>query len=147
MPRIDPLRNFRFRLEIDSIARVGFSEVMIAETAIDVVEYREGADPAHLRKLSGLTKYGNITLKWGLTVGAGALDLIQWHADISAGHIADKRKSVAIVVQDEAGADKARFVVSEAWPVKYNPSAFNGKGNEVIVELLELANEGIERVM
>jgi len=146
MARIDPLRNFRFRLEIDSIARAGFSEVMSAETTIDVVDYREGPDPPHLRKLSGLTKYGNITLKWGLTVGAGALDLIQWHADISAGHIADNRKSVAIIVQDEAGADKARFVISDAWPVKYNPSALNGKGNEVIVELLELANEGIERV-
>jgi phage tail-like protein len=74
------------------------------------------------------------------------LDLIQWHADISAGLIAANRKSVAIIVQDEAGADKARFVISDAWPVKYNPSALNGKGNEVIVELLELANEGIERV-
>ena len=146
MARIDPLRNFRFRLEIDSIARAGFSEVMIAETTIDAVDYREGPDPPHLRKLSGLTKYGNITLKWGLTVGAGALDLIKWHADISAGHIVDNRKSVAIIVQDEAGADKARFVISEAWPIKYNPSALNGKGNEVIVELLELANEGIERV-
>jgi phage tail-like protein len=146
MARIDPLRNFRFRLEIDNIARAGFSEVMIAETTIDAVDYREGPDPPHLRKLSGLTKYGNITLKWGLTVGAGALDLIQWHADISAGHIADSRKTVAIIVQDEAGEDKARFVISEAWPIKYNPSALNGKGNEVIVELLELANEGIERV-
>jgi phage tail-like protein len=146
MPRIDPLRNFRYRLEIDSIAQAGFSEVMIAETTIDAVEYRVGLDPPHLRKLSGLTKYGNITLKWGLTVGANALDLIQWHADISAGHIADKRKSVAIIVQDESGADKARFVISDAWPIKYNPSALNGKGNEVIVELLELANEGIERV-
>lgn len=146
MARIDPLRNFRYRLEIDSITKGGFSEVTIAETTIDAVDYREGSDPPHLRKLSGLTKYGNITLKWGLTVGANSLELSQWHADISAGHITEKRKSVAIIVQDEAGADKARFVISEAWPVKYNPSALNAKGNEVIVELLELANEGIERV-
>ena len=48
--------------------------------------------------------------------------------------------------QDEAGADKARFVVSEAWPIKYDPSDLNAKGNEVLIELLELANEGIERV-
>jgi phage tail-like protein len=147
MARNDPLRNFRYRLEIDSIAQAGFSEVTIAETTIDAVEYREGADPPHLRKLSGLTKYGNITLKWGLMAGANALDLIKWHGDISAGHIAEKRKTVAIVVQDEAGVDKARFVVTDAWPIKYNPSPLNGKGNEVIVELLELANEGIERVI
>lgn len=146
MPRNDPLRNFRYRLEIDSIAQAGFSEVAIAETTIDAVDYREGTDAPHVRKLSGLTKYGNITLKWGLTIGGTALDLFKWHADVSAGQVKDKRKKVVIVVQDEAGGDAARFVVSEAWPIKYDPSDLNAKGNEVMIELLELANEGIERV-
>lgn len=146
MPRIDPLRNFRYRLEIDNITQAGFSEVAIAETTIDAVDYREGTDPPHVRKLSGLTKYGNITLKWGLTVGANALDLFKWHADISSGQIVDKRRKVVIVVQKEDGTDAARFVVSEAWPVKYDPSDLNAKGNEAMIELLELANEGIERV-
>jgi phage tail-like protein len=147
MPRIDPLRNFRYRLEIDNITQAGFSEVMIAETTIDAVDYREGTDPPHVRKLSGLTKYGNITLKWGLTTGGSALDLFKWHAEISAGQIKERRKKVVIVVQDEAGADSARFVISDAWPIKYDPSDLNAKGNEVLIELLELANEGIERVM
>jgi phage tail-like protein len=146
MPRTDPIRNFRYRLEIDSITRAGFSEVTIAETTIDAVEYREGNDPPHMRKLSGLTKYGMITLKWGVTVGANALDLFRWHADISAGQIKDNRKKVVIVAQDEAGVDAARFVISEAWPVKYTPSPLNAKGNDVLIESLELANEGIERV-
>ena len=146
MARNDPLRNFRYRLEIDSITQAGFSEVMIAETTIDAVDYREGTDPPHVRKLSGLTKYGNITLKWGLTVGGASLDLFKWHADVSAGQVKDKRKKVVIVLQDEAGGDAARYVVSEAWPVKYDPSDLNAKGNEVMIELLELANEGIERV-
>lgn len=146
MPRIDPLRNFRYRLEIDSIAQAGFSEVMIAETTIDAVDYREGTDPPHVRKLSGLTKYGSITLKWGMTIGGSALDLFKWHAAISAGQIKDNRKKVVIVVQDEAGADAARYVITDAWPMKYDPSDLNAKGNEVMIELLELANEGIERV-
>lgn len=146
MARIDPLRNFRYRLEIDSVTQAGFSEVSIAETTIDAVDYREGTDPPHVRKLSGLTKYGNITLKWGLTVGANALDLFKWHSDVSAGQVKEKRKKVVIVVQDEGGDDKARFVVTDAWPIKYDPSDLNGKGNEVMIELLELANEGIERV-
>jgi phage tail-like protein len=146
MARIDPLRNFRYRLEIDSIAQAGFSEVMIAETTIDAVDYREGTDPPHVRKLSGLTKYGNITLKWGLTVGGTALELFKWHAEVSAGQIKEKRKKVVIVVQDEAGQDAARWVVSDAWPIKYDPGDLKGTGNEVLIELLELANEGIERV-
>ena len=145
MARIDPLRNFRYRLDIDGIAQAGFSEVMIAETTIDAVDYREGNEAPHVRKLSGLTKYGNITLKWGLTVGGSALDLFKWHNEISAGQIKEKRRKVVIVVQDEAGSDAARFVITDAWPVKYDPSDLNAKGNEVMIEMLEFANEGIER--
>jgi phage tail-like protein len=147
MARNDPLRNFRYKLEIDNITQAGFSEVMIAETTIDAVDYREGIDPPHVRKLSGLTKYGNITLKWGLTTGGTALDLFKWHQEVSAGQVKERRKSVAIVVQDEAGVPSARFVISEAWPVKYDPSDLNAKGNEVFIELMELVNEGIERTM
>jgi phage tail-like protein len=144
--RIDPIRNFRYRLEIDNITRAGFSEVAIAETTIDAVEYREGTDPPHTRKLSGLTKYGNVTLKWGVTVGAGALDLFKWHADVSSGQIKDKRKKVVIAALDEAGGEAARFVITDAWPVKYHPSDLNAKGNEVYIEILELVNEGVERI-
>ena len=56
------------------------------------------------------------------------------------------RRQIAIVIADETGADHARFVVSEAWPAKYEPSELNATGNEVIIETLELVNEGIERV-
>jgi phage tail-like protein len=146
MARNDPLRNFRYRLEIDSITQAAFSDVAVGETTIDAVDYRDGTDPPHVRKLSGLTKYGNITLKWGLTVGGNALDLYQWHTDVSAGQVLTKRKKVTIVVENEAGVDAARFVVSEAWPMKYHVSDLNAKGNEVVIELLELVNEGIERV-
>jgi phage tail-like protein len=143
MARKDPLRNFKFRLEIDGISQGNFSEATIGETTTDAVDYREGTDPSHVRKLDGITKYGNITLKWGVT---DSLELFNWHKAIVGGQIQSNRKQVAIVVQDESGADKARFTVAEAWPVKYQPSGLNGKGNEVFVELLELVNEGIERV-
>jgi phage tail-like protein len=146
MARIDPLRNFRFRLEIDNITQAGFSDVTIGETSVDPVDYREGTDPPHVRKLTGLTKYGPITLKWGITVGATALDLFKWHKAVSDGQVLNDRKRVVIAVQDEAGEDRARFVVSEAWPVKYTPSGLSAKGNEVLIESIELAHEGLERV-
>ena len=82
----------------------------------------------------------------GLDRRRHGLDLFKWHNDVSAGQVKDRRKKVVIVVQDEAGADAARFVITDAWPIKYDPSDLNAKGNEVMIELLELANEGIERV-
>jgi phage tail-like protein len=143
MARQDPLRNFRFRLEIDGVQLAGFSEVTIGATTTEAIEYREGTDPPHVRKLSGLTKFGNITLKRGVTE---SLELFNWYKAIVAGQLGTNRKKVVIVVADEAGADQARFVVNEAWPVKYDPSDLDAKGNEVFIELLELVNEGIERV-
>lgn len=142
MARNDPIRNMRFRVEIDQITQGYFSEVMIGETTSEPIDYREGTDPTHVRKLPGLTKYGNITLKWGVT---DSTELYDWHKKIVGGGIGDGRKTVKIVVVDEAGTDKASFLVSEAWPTKYDPSDLNGKGNEVFIELLELVNEGIER--
>lgn len=141
MARIDPLRNFPYRLKIGNITQAGFSEVSIPETAIDAVDYGEGTDPPHVRKLSGLTRYSNVTLKTGVTVAANALELFKWHSDVSSRQVTTKRKRVVIVVRDEAGADRARFVITDAWPVNYDPSDLNAKGNEVMIELLELAND------
>jgi phage tail-like protein len=140
--RNDPLRNCRFVVEIDGIHQGNFSEATIGETTTEAIEYREGTDPAHARKLDGLTKYGNITLKWGIT---DSTELYDWHQAIVAGKIKSNRKTVTIHVMDEAGERRARFLVSDAWPSKYQPGALNGKGNEVHIELLELVNERIER--
>jgi phage tail-like protein len=146
MDRNDPLRQFRFIVEIDQLKVGGFAEAMLGDHVVAVSPYREGSDPPHMRKLSGLTEYGNVTLKTGLTVGSGALVLFQWHQEVSAGNVKTQRKKVTITVQDEAGAQGARFVVDNAWPTKYHCSDLIAKGNEVLIEMLELANEGVERV-
>jgi phage tail-like protein len=143
MARQDPLRNYRFRIEIAGIQAGGFSEAFIEPTTTDVIEYREGSDPSHVRKLPGLTKFGNVTLKRGISA---SLELFNWHLQVVRGQIANARRTVVIVVLDEAGQDVARFQVSDAWPTKYDPGDLNAKGNEVFIESLELANEGIERI-
>jgi phage tail-like protein len=140
MPRKDPLRNFRFRLEIEGVQQAGFSEVSGFDVTVDPIDYREGTDPTHVRKLTGLTKYGNITLKWGVT---DSLELHNWHRQIVNGDI--QRKNIAIIVVNEAGEDKARFEIVEAWPSKYDPTDLNAKGNEVAIETLEICNEGVIR--
>lgn len=143
MARNDPLRNFRFRLEIDDIAQAGFSEVSGFDVTIDPIDYREGNEPTHVRKLSGLTKYGNITMKWGIT---DSMDLYNWHKQATETGAEGARKKIAIIVVDEGGNDKARFNVVEAWPTKYDPMDLNAKGNDVSIETLEICHEGVERV-
>jgi phage tail-like protein len=138
--RRDPLRNFRFRLEIGGINEAHFSDVTGFDTTTDVIDYREGDEPTHARKLPGLNKFGNITLKRGIT---DSMDLYNWYKDILAGKT--RRETVAIIVLDEEGKDKARFQITDAWPSKYDPMDLNAKGNDVSIETLELVNEGVER--
>lgn len=145
MPANDPLRNFRYRLEIDGIVQAGFSEVAIGDASNDPIEYREGNELTTVRKLKGLNKYGSITLKWGLT---DSIELSNWHRMVvdDATPLAAARRTVVIRIQNEAGEDKAAYEITRAWPTKYNPTDLNGKGNEVAIESLELANEGIRRI-
>ena len=145
MAHQDPLRNFRYRLEIDGIVQAGFSEVAIGDASSDPIEYREGNELTTVRKLKGINKYGNVTLKWGLT---DSIELANWHRMVvdDATPLAAARRTVVIRIQNEAGEDKAAYEVTRAWPTKYNPTDLNGKGNEVAIESLELANEGIRRI-
>ena len=54
------------------------------------------------------------------------------------------RQKVVIVEVDEKGTDVARYIVNGAWPVKYQGANLKAEGNEVAIESLELAGEGID---
>jgi len=143
MPRKDPYRQFRFRVEIDGISQAGFSECSFADTTTDAVEYREGDEIPTARKLSGLTKFGNITLKWGIT---DTMEIYNWRQQIIDTGAEGARKNMSIILVDEAGSDKARWDITRAWPTKYDPPDFSAKGNEVAIETLEIIHEGFKRV-
>jgi phage tail-like protein len=138
--RIDPYRNFRFRVEVEGIQQAGFSEVSGFDASIDIIEYREGDMTTTPRKLPGLSKYSNISLKWGVT---DSMDMYEWLQECLEGTIT--RKTVTIIAIDEEGEDVATWQVMEAWPVKYTAPDFNATGAEVAIELLEMAHEGMTR--
>ncbi len=141
--RTDPYRQFRYHVEIKGIKQGGFSECSFAESSNEATEYREGTDPTHQRKLSTMTKYGNITLKWGIT---DSLDLYKWYKAVTDKGAIGNRKNITITLIDEEGADKCLWNIFECWPTKYDPPDFSAKGNEVAIETLELVAEHYERV-
>lgn len=136
-----PYTKFRYRLEVDGLEAGGFSEVSGFDASIDVVEYREGHFVPTPIKLPGLKKYGNITLKWGLT---SSVVLYEWLMTGVEGPV--ERKTVTITVMGDDGADVASWQVINAWPVKYTAPDFNATASEVAIESLELAHEGMTRV-
>lgn len=139
--RKDPYRKFRYKVEYDGIVSAGFSEVTGYDASVDVVEYREGTEVTTPRKLPGLSKYGNITLKRGMTDN---MELFNWIFQyIEKGEIV--RKSITITVMDEKGADAAAFQIINAWPMKYSGPDLNATASEVAIESLEIAHEGMKR--
>ena len=139
--RDDPFRGFNFRVEIDGVARNGFREVTGLDMTTDVVEYRTGDDKiGTVSKLPGLHKYSNITLKNGITMDDS---LWVWRKTVI-----DKkteRKNGSIILMDEAGEEKLRWNFREGWPTKYTVPTMNATANEVAVETLEIAHEGLTK--
>jgi phage tail-like protein len=142
--RVDPYRNFNFLVEIDGITQAGFQDCSGFGASTDPIEYREGnenpgRDPITVRKLPGMTKYNNITLKWGLT---DSTELYDWYRDITKGM--DVRKNGSIIVLDTQGRERVRWNFRNGWPTKWDGPDFTSKGNDVAIETLEIAHEGIE---
>ena len=141
MTRNDPHSGFRFRLEIDGINQAQFNECSGLVAEIDVIEYREGGEPTRVRKLAGLTKYGNVTLKWGVT---SSMELYNWFRDAVNGDI--QRRTVVIRLQDVAGDDVAAWEILQAWPCRMTGPTLNAVDGGVAMEELELCHEGWTRV-
>jgi phage tail-like protein len=140
--RNDPFANYNFIVEIDNIAKAGFSEVYGLAVEVEAVDYREGTDPnSAVRKLPGRTKFANITLKRGYTPD---LALWNWMKTVLDGKAV--RAGVAITLLDSQRQPAVRWQVRAAWPCKYEGPTLNAHGNDVAVETLELCHEGIERV-
>ena len=136
--RKDPYQAYRFKVEIDGIQRAGFKEASGLESTNDVVEYREGDKPSTVTKLSGLTKYGNITLKGGVT---DDVSLIEWKKKTIDGQT--ERKNGSIILCNDAGEEKIRWNFKEAWISKWSIAGFNATTNDVAIETVEIVHEGL----
>jgi phage tail-like protein len=138
----DPYANFSFLVEIDGIVRAGFHEVSGVDSSIDIIENKEGNDTV-TRKYPGRVKYSNIVLRWGM---ADDTDIYTWHMQWVRGDAAAARKSGSIVLQDRQGkTELARWNFINAWPCRYTAPSLNAEGNDIAIETMELAHEGVSR--
>jgi phage tail-like protein len=137
--RKDPYRGFNFRIEIDSTTVAGFRECGGLNLTTDAVDYREGTDvPLHVRKLTGLRKFANITLKRGFTNNQ---DLWKWYKNVLNG-VTDRRNG-AIVLQDEQHNDVLRWQFENGWICKWEGPAMNATSNDVALESIEICAEQV----
>ena len=147
MPRRDedPYCNFRFTLELGSVQVAGFAECTGLNIETKVLEYKEGGNNLTTLKFPEASTYGNVTLKRGVTASS---DLIDWQLDVATGTFEKNSRSsnpsIAIVLMDETGASVRRWNLVRAFPVKWVGPDLKATGNEVAIETLEIAHEGIQ---
>lgn len=96
MTRDDPYGAFNFLVEIDGVDVAGFWEVGGLESETDIIEYRTGDEVGTVRKLAGLSKHHNVTLKRGVT---DSNELWEWRKSVIDGQL--ERRSVSIVLLDD----------------------------------------------
>ncbi len=141
--RTDPYRSFNFQLVIDGVPLGAFSDCSGLTAEGDSVDYREGTDLIpNVRKLPGLRKYTNITLKRGYTQDKS---LWQWFNNIVNG--VPDRRDVTIVLMDEQRQPVLRWHAESAWINKIEGPTFKAAGNEVAMESVELVHEGLSLEM
>jgi phage tail-like protein len=138
-----PYPEYNFLVEIDGLTLAGFLECTGLESETAVIEYREGNwTHGSARKLPGLTKYANITLKRGVT---NSRELYDWRANIINGQI--DRRHGSIILLDEKRQEVARWNFREGWPCRMSGPDLNALKNAVALEELVICHEGFERVV
>jgi phage tail-like protein len=142
--RNDPYGCYNFEVVVTGISDDGkvvkgsFSEVSGLEIEMSVIEYRNGSEDITVRKLPGLKKFTNITLKRGITG-----DLTFWNWIVTAMNGLVQRADMSIILLDENRNPVLRWSFRRAWPCKWEGPMLNAKNNEVAIETLEICHEGM----
>ncbi|MBS4065813.1 MAG: phage tail protein [Chitinophagaceae bacterium] len=134
-----PLSKFHFRVEWGG-TRIGFTEVTGLDKSMDVIEYRDGTSPEYSKiKMPGLQKFSNITLKRGTFVNDN--EYYQWLNTVQMNKI--ERRDLVISLLNENHDPVMIWKIKNAFPVKVQSSDLKADGNEVAIETMELAHEGL----
>jgi len=136
-----PLPKFHFQVKWDTQV-MSFQEVSGLEIQSEEITYRSGdSKQFSVIKMPGLTKYGNVTMKRGLF--KGDYKFWDWIAEIKMNTI--KRLPIVISVLDETGEVAMSWTLTNAWPTKVSGTDLKADGNEVAIETIEIAHEGLSK--
>ena len=134
-----PLPKFHFRVEWGG-TRIGFTEVTGLEVSTDVIEYRDGASPEYTKiKMPGMQKFGNITMKRGIFKSDN--EYYNWWNTHALNTI--ERRDITVSLLNESHEPVVVWKIKNAWPVKVQSTDLKGDGNEVAIETIEIAHEGL----
>ena len=149
--RLDPYKNFKFRVRWDGRYVAGVSKVSALKRSTELVEHREGGNPSTSNKSPGRTKYEAITLERGVTHDTEFEKWANkvWNFGSGLGvetSLSDFRKDITIDVYNEAGQLVLAYNVFRCWVSEYQALPdLDANANAVAIQTIKLENEGWER--
>jgi phage tail-like protein len=134
-------RSYHFLLDIQGVQAAYFSDVSGLRVSVETIEYREGGGAPAVRKLPGRVRYGDITLKWGLSQST---ELWDWLMATTRGDFTRRDVSV-ILLQPDGQSEATRWTLFNTFPSDWRGSRLDAMSDTVAIETLSLAVERVER--
>jgi phage tail-like protein len=148
--RLDPYKNFKFRLKWDGKYVAGCSKLSGLKRTTEVVEHREGGDPSTSHKSPGRTKYEALTLERGRTQDMAFHDWagLVWNYGAGLGaevSLANFRKDIYLEFYNEAGQLVLAYKIYRCWVSEYQALPdLDANANAVAIEHIKIEHEGFE---
>lgn len=133
-----PVPVFHFSVKIGDKEGV-FTEVSGLNHSVDVIEYRHGMSKGQVYKMPGITNLEDVTLKKG--VFKTDLHLYEWFN--TSNMQTAERRDITISLLDEASEPVMTWQVTNCFVKGFTGPDLNASSNEMAVESVELAHEGI----
>jgi len=149
--RLDPYKNFKFRVKWDGRYVAGVSKVSALKRTTEVVEHRAGGDPSSSALSPGRSKHEGVTLERGVTHDVAFEQWANkvWRLGNGLGQevsLKDFRKDITLEVYNEAGQLALAYKLYRCWVSEYQAvPELDANANAVAIETLKLENEGWER--
>lgn len=152
--RLDPYKNFKFRVKWGSTYVAGISKVTALKRTTEVVEHREGGDHSSAHKTPGRTKYEPITFERGVTHDPEFerwANLVWDYSNAQAPaeqrqkevSLSSFRKDLIIDVFNEAGQKVLSYQVFRAWVSEYVAQAdLDANANAILIQSIKIEHEG-----
>jgi len=150
--RIDPYKNYRFRVKWDNNYVAGISKVGALTRTTQVVTHREGGDASTPRRSPGQSEFTAITLERGVTHD---IAFVQWANKVwdyqnslpdQASQIvslADFRKDIVIELYNEAGQKVIAYNIYRCWVSEFTSMPeLDANANAVAIQSIKIENEG-----
>ena len=140
----DPMVGFHFGIEVQGIISGYFTECSGLGSENDVVDHKviEGGFKQIVQKIPGRLKWGDITLKRGITA---QMDFWDWRKMVEDGKVNDARKNGTITMYDESLSPIAQWDFVNGWPSKISGPQLQADTNAYGIEEITIVHEGIKR--